>query len=124
MVILLVLIFIYTHRHMSTMQLTWESYCFSLISAHSLRIISPMYSITIVCFSKSRAANKPRPYKCKEPQMLFYSYISILSKTYIAKVGILQNVIKLAIVKLMKINNLQFFHIIINSVCLTNCILF
>lgn len=41
---------------------TFASYCFSRSSDSSDRITSPIYSITIVCFSKSRAAYKPSPW--------------------------------------------------------------
>lgn len=41
---------------------TFSSYCFSLASASSVLIISPMYSMTMVCFSMSLAAYKPSPW--------------------------------------------------------------
>lgn len=42
-------------------QLTRASYCFSRISETSVRMTSPIYSIIMVCFSKSRAAYNPNP---------------------------------------------------------------
>lgn len=41
---------------------TCDSYIFSLRFATSLRMMVPMYSITMVYFSMSRAAYSPKPY--------------------------------------------------------------
>ena len=48
---------------------TWSSYSFSLRLAVSLRIRSPMYSMTMVCFSRSLAAYRPKP--CKTQSLGF-----------------------------------------------------
>ena len=44
---------------------TWASYIFSLRLATSFLMTSPMYSMTIVIFSKSRPANRPKPWRWK-----------------------------------------------------------
>ena len=54
--------------------LTCASYILSRHSATSLRMSSPMYSITMVCFSRSRAANNPRPWMLDRRRYTFWRH--------------------------------------------------